>query len=85
MSPIYEYECKDGHRSEGVHSIEDRNNANCPDCKRAVHIVPSTPGLIREAHTFTTYGHDGRIIGQRQMTDRTPLVLHTYSGKTVNV
>lgn len=83
--PLYEYECEGGHRFEEFRSMAERNNVDCPDCKRAVHIVPSAPGLIREAHTFTTVGHDGRIIGQKQITDRTPLVLHTHSGKTVNV
>ena len=82
--PLYQYICEGGHRFEEVHSIAERNNVNCPGCKGAVHIRISLQGKPLVAHTFTTYGHDGRIIGQKQTTDRTAMKLRTKSGKIVN-
>lgn len=78
--PLYEYKCEGGHRFEEIHSIADRNNANCPDCKGAVHIVPSAPSRIRMAYTFTTYGHDGSVIGQSQSTEKTPILPEKVHG-----
>jgi len=83
---LYEYECEGGHRFEEIHSIADRNNVDCPDCKRAVHIRISVPRKPLIAHTFTTIGHDGKVIGQKQTTERTPLkVWGRKSGKEFNL
>ncbi len=83
--PLYEYECEEGHRFEAFSSIENRNDVVCPDCKRAVRIRISVPRKPLIAHTFTTYGHDGRIIGQKQTTERTPLKVRTKGGGERNL
>ena len=83
--PLYEYECEGGHNFEKLHSIEDRNNVVCPKCEKPVHIRISLQGKSRIAHTFTTVGHDGRIIGQRQTTERTSMAVRKESGKVVNL
>lgn len=84
--PIYEYRCNEcGYEFEEYRGMADRYNVNCPDCKRAVHIRMSVFVEGRPSHTFTTYGHDGQIIGQRQTTERTSLKVRKHSGKLVNL
>jgi putative FmdB family regulatory protein len=85
MSPLYEYECEGGHRFEQIRSIDKRLNVDCPDCEKVVDIRISAPRKALMAHTFTTYGHDGRIIGQKQTTERTPIAVRKHSGKVVNL
>jgi len=82
--PLYEYECEGGHRFEELHSIEDRNNVVCPNCEKPVHVRISLLGKPLFAHTFTTYGHDGSVIGQRQTTERTEYPIRKKSGKEVS-
>ena len=71
--PLYEYYCDCGKEFEAFRSIAERHNVKCPTCKRVVHLKISLQGKHRVAHTFTTIGHDGRVIGQRQTTERTPI------------
>ncbi len=82
--PLYEYECDCGKRSEQVRSIAERFDATC-GCGETPRLLISRQGKPLIAHTFTTYGHDGRIIGQRQTTEITPVSGTTPSGKQINV
>ena len=82
--PLYEYECECGKRMEEVHTIEDRYKVTC-GCGETPTIRISLQGRPRIAHTFTTVGHDGRIIGQRQTTDVTPVSGTTRNGRQINV
>ena len=72
--PLYEYYCDCGEEFELLRSMDERNNAVCPVCRQPAHIKISAHGKHLTAHTFTTIGHDGRVIGQRQTTERTPIV-----------
>lgn len=72
--PLYEYYCECGKEFEELCSMPERNNVVCPICQLPAHIKISVPRKPLVAHTFTTFGHDGRIIGQRQTTERTPIV-----------
>ncbi len=71
--PLYEYECDCGKRFEVRRSIASRLSATC-ECGASPRLLISLQGDHRTAHTFTTYGHDGRVIGQRQTAERTPIV-----------
>lgn len=71
--PLYNYECNGGHKFEELHSMDDRHKAVCPDCKQPVHLLLSVPRPPLMSHPFTTYGHDGQVIGQKQTTERTSL------------
>ena len=72
--PVYEYYCDCGKEFEDLRNMTDRNNAVCPACRKLAHIRISVPRKALTAHTFTTIGHDGRVIGQRQTTERTPIM-----------
>lgn len=78
--PLYEYECEGGHRFEELHSIEDRHNAVCPMCKKPVHLKMSVPRPPIMARAFTTYGHDGSVIGRKQTTEQTPMLPEKQHG-----
>lgn len=78
--PLYEYECEGGHKFEGLHSMADRHNVACPNCKRPAHIKLSVPRPPVMAKTFTTYGHDGSMIGQKQTTEKTPMLPEKVHG-----
>lgn len=67
--PLYDYECEGGHRFEELHSVVDRNNAVCPDCKKPVHIKLSACALILIAGWDTVVGHDGAILSRKQSTE----------------
>ncbi len=82
--PLYEYQCECGERMEAFRSIANRHEAICA-CGKTPSLRISLQGKPRVAHTFTTYGHDGRVIGQRQTTDVTPVSGTTRSGKQINV
>ena len=69
--PLYEYECENGHHHERVKSIPERRDEDCPDCKGTVRIVMSAPRKAKEAHYFSTYDSEGRLIGRSQTTERT--------------
>ena len=72
--PLYEYKCEEcGHQFEARRAIKERNDVECPDCKGAVLIKISLQGKPLAAHPFTVIGHDGTILSQRQITERTPI------------
>jgi len=71
--PLYEYECDCGKRFEARRPIASRLSATC-ECGATPRLLMSLQRAHRVAHTFTTYGHDGRIIGRRQTAERTPIV-----------
>lgn len=72
--PLYEYYCDCGKEFELRRSMAERNNTVCPVCRQPAHIKISAPIKHLTAHTFTTIGHDGRVIGRAQTTERTPIV-----------
>ena len=71
--PLYEYECDCGKGFAARRSIASSLSATCR-CGATPRLLMSLQRTHRVAHTFTTYGHDGCIIGQRQTAERTPIV-----------
>ncbi len=73
MSPLYEYYCECGEQFELLRPMRQvHEGAPCPCCSKSARRIMSPSRKPLVAHTFTTYGHDGRIIGQKQTTERTP-------------
>lgn len=61
--PVYEYECKKGHRFERVKSIKVtdrvRDNDRCPECKSTAKLAasrPATPILVGRGFHANDYG-----------------------------
>lgn len=57
--PLYQYECEGGHKFELFkHRIEDRYNAQCPECNKPVTLIMS-PVRYRLAEPLPIFAHDG--------------------------
>lgn len=58
--PIFEYECKNGHRYEIIQMPGDRGPEMCKVCGEAMKKVPSCPNLPRNAgiYLFDRSGRD---------------------------
>ncbi len=78
--PLYEYYCEGGHRFEELHSIADRHNVVCPDCKKPVHIKLSPCARIIIAGWDTVIGHDGAILSRKQSTEEIPMLPEKVHG-----
>lgn len=78
--PLYDYECEGGHRFEELHSIADRHNAVCPDCKKPVQLKMSAWARIIIAGWDTVVGHDGTILSRKQSTEQIPMLPERVHG-----
>jgi len=52
--PIYEYECKNGHRFETIQKISDDPLTKCKECHTEAHRVMSSAGFIFKGEGFST-------------------------------
>lgn len=59
--PIYQYECRNGHRFERLESIGDPPRKRCPTCRTKVRRVVAPVGIIFKGSGF--YITDNRQIG----------------------
>lgn len=58
--PLYEYECKKGHRFEAVEKVSDKPLTKCSVCEAAARRVISQPTLLhnRGIHVFDRQAKD---------------------------
>ena len=77
--PLYEYECKDGHKFEELRGLEGMHSSICPTCSKVAERKMSSfsSGF---SQSFTTYGHDGRVLERKQITERTPMLPEKVHG-----
>lgn len=57
--PLYDYECKNGHRSEHIMPIDDKAPVPCPECSSpAIRVVSHgrAPTVVYKGDWFKTKG-----------------------------
>ena len=77
--PLYEYECEDGHKFEQLMGLDGMYGSICPTCSKVAKRKMSSFNF-GFSQSFTTYGHDGRVLGRKQTTERTPMLPEKVHG-----
>ena len=72
--PLYDYQCEGGHNFEQFSTVASKDETQCNECDQPVRRLVSTFSS-KTAEFFTTVGHDGRVIGRRQTTERIPIAV----------
>ena len=70
--PIYVYGCECGRKFETFRSIDRRNEVTC-ECGGTPWIIPQ-PFSAKICDMFRVIGHDGKLIGEKPMRERTPML-----------
>ena len=78
--PLYEYECEGGHKFEELHSIEDRHNAVCPNCRKPARLKISAWGRVIFAGFDTVVDCNGIVVSRKQTTEQTPTLPEKVHG-----
>jgi putative FmdB family regulatory protein len=52
--PIYEYECKNGHRFEAIQKISDDPLTKCKECDAEASRIMSGAGFVLKGEGFST-------------------------------
>ncbi|KKL90372.1 hypothetical protein LCGC14_1905310 [marine sediment metagenome] len=82
--PQYEYKCECGEQFELLRPMRQAGeDAPCPSCSKSARRIMSLLSKSLVARTFTTYGHDGEILGRKQTTEKTPPPGYRYKNPNI--
>ena len=74
--PLYEYRCECGQEFEALKRMDDRHNADCPECKKPATLAISNTHF-RMAEPFRVIDSQGNITQEKQVVNPLPSLKDT--------